>query len=354
MELSFNSEQIQLQESAKRFAETHKGDASNPDKLWQAMVEAGWHLVISSENNGGLGYGAVEAVALQLGLGQTAFLTPLTTCLMSSALLQACNTAAACERLQQANNQGELIATALFEPDYRYAINSQIKARSIAGQLHLKGQKVAVPYGQIAQGFLVNITLKDQQALVYIPANTSGLTLHHFTNIDKTPISVLNIDVVIDQQAHLLSGDAQAAIEYALALANTLQGAEAVALSDALVAQTIDYCKQRQQFGQPIASYQAIQHRLVDMYIASQTLRSNLYATTAKLAEGADDGIRAAAKLKIQVGVKARWIAEMAVQSHGAIGYTEELALNNFYKRIMVIDKSYGDVCAHTTQLLSA
>jgi hypothetical protein len=124
-------------------------------------------------------------------------------------------------------------------------------------------------------------------------------------------------------------------------------GAEAVGLVDLLLQQTIAYTSQRRQFGQPVARFQALRHRMVDMFMQAEQLRSIVVRATIGLAEGDDDLPRALSALKVQVGKVGRFVGQQAVQLHGGMGMTDEIVIGHAFKRLLALDAQLGNVDHH-------
>jgi alkylation response protein AidB-like acyl-CoA dehydrogenase len=127
-------------------------------------------------------------------------------------------------------------------------------------------------------------------------------------------------------------------------------GAEAVGAVDALLEITVEYTKTREQFGQPIGKFQALQHRMADMYLQCQSLRSLLYYAAIARVEGRDDAIKAASALKVKMGEVGRFVSHQAVQLHGGMGMTDELAVGHHLKRLLVLNTLFGDSEHHLRQ----
>jgi alkylation response protein AidB-like acyl-CoA dehydrogenase len=117
---------------------------------------------------------------------------------------------------------------------------------------------------------------------------------------------------------------------------------------EVLYKSTVDYTKQRQQFGQPISQFQVLQHRMVDMFMEAELSKSLMFMAAMRMAEGYDDTARRAiSALKVQVGKSGRFVAQNAVQLHGGMGMTEELAIGHYFKRMTVIDAWFGNTDHH-------
>jgi alkylation response protein AidB-like acyl-CoA dehydrogenase len=130
-------------------------------------------------------------------------------------------------------------------------------------------------------------------------------------------------------------------------------GAEALGAMEALLEQTVAYSKTRVQFGQPIGSFQALQHRMADMYLQCQAMRSLVVNAAIARAESRADAARAAAALKVKLGEAGRFVSQQAVQLHGGIGMTDELAVGHYFKRLMLLNTLFGDAEHHLRNYLA-
>jgi len=121
-------------------------------------------------------------------------------------------------------------------------------------------------------------------------------------------------------------------------------GAEAVGCMEVLYKDTVEYCKQREQFGQPIGKFQVLQHRMVDMFMEHEQSKSLLYMAAMRLDEGySEEAQKAVAALKVQVGKSGRFVGQNAVQLHGGMGMTDELNIGHYFKRLTTIDTLFGN-----------
>jgi alkylation response protein AidB-like acyl-CoA dehydrogenase len=148
------------------------------------------------------------------------------------------------------------------------------------------------------------------------------------------------------------AGSALPLMEQVIARALVAMGAEALGAMDALLDQTVAYTKTRQQFGQPIGSFQALQHRMADMYLQNQSLRSLLYYAAIALEEGREDALRSAAAVKVKMGDSGRFVSQQAVQLHGGIGMTDELGISHYFKRLLLLNTLFGDSEHHLRRYL--
>ncbi len=125
-------------------------------------------------------------------------------------------------------------------------------------------------------------------------------------------------------------------------------GAEAVGAMEVAYKTTVEYCKQREQFGQPIGQFQVLQHRMVDMFMEHEQSKSLMYMAAMRLDEGYGDAAKkAVSAFKVQVGKSGRFVGQQAVQLHGGMGMTDELAVGHYFKRLTTIDTLFGNVDFH-------
>jgi alkylation response protein AidB-like acyl-CoA dehydrogenase len=139
------------------------------------------------------------------------------------------------------------------------------------------------------------------------------------------------------------AGTGLALMEDVIAEAIVAMGAEAVGAMDALLEQTVEYTRTREQFGQPIGKFQALQHRMAEMYLQCQALRSLLYHAAIARVENRGDAIKAASALKVKLGEAGRFVSQQAVQLHGGIGMTDELGVGHYLKRLLLLNILFGD-----------
>ena len=149
-------------------------------------------------------------------------------------------------------------------------------------------------------------------------------------------------------------GGALSMVEDVVAEAIVSIGAESLGAMDALLEQTVEYTKTREQFGQPIGRFQALQHRMADMYLQCQSLRSLLIYAAIARHEGRPDAARAASALKVKVEEAGRFVSQQAVQLHGGIGMTDELGVSHYFKRLLLLNTLFGDGEHHLAQYLKA
>ncbi|MFN3162396.1 MAG: acyl-CoA dehydrogenase [Pseudohongiellaceae bacterium] len=228
--------------------------------------------------------------------------------------------------------------------------------------LLLNGEKVAVLNAPNADQLLVvareSGDERDREEFpVLVAADVEGVHINGFANIDGKKAGVVKLDNVKVSAADRL-GDAGAALpvlEEVADLATIGVSAEAVGAMEALLQKTVEYSKTRKQFGVPIATFQALQHRMADMFIECQLARSIVIMAAMKLDSDADrtEKTRAVSAAKSRVSNAIHLVGQEAIQIHGGIGTTEELDVGHLFKRVTAIDVMFGDADYHSTRFAS-
>jgi alkylation response protein AidB-like acyl-CoA dehydrogenase len=187
-------------------------------------------------------------------------------------------------------------------------------------------------------------------SLFLVPANAQGLARRGYPTVDAlraAEITLENVkvaaDALIGEEGKGLPIIEQVVDEGILAI-----GSEAVGCMEVLYKDTVEYCKTREQFGQPIGKFQVLQHRMVDMFMEHEQSKSLMYMAAMRLDEGyAAEAQKAISAFKVQVGKSGRFVGQSAVQLHGGMGMTEELRIGHYFKRLTTIDTLFGNVDFH-------
>ncbi|MCO1655562.1 acyl-CoA dehydrogenase family protein [Pseudonocardia humida] len=183
-------------------------------------------------------------------------------------------------------------------------------------------------------------------ALLVVEPGAAGVRITPFRTIDGRAAAHIGFDSVEVPAEHCLTTDAHAAVTGVLDGAVIALATEAVGAMGTLLRRTAEHAATRRQFGVPIASFQAVAHRPADMKIACSKARATLLRTAA-LAEAGAAAPRDISVLKAQVGRLGRAVGEAAVQTHGGVGTTDELAIGHYLKRLLAIDALFGDSDYH-------
>ncbi|WP_394777999.1 acyl-CoA dehydrogenase family protein [Undibacterium sp.] len=375
MDFSFSEEQQMLLDTTQRFItkeygfEARQTYRQQPDgfsrEIWQGFADLGLLAINVSEEHGGLGGGPLETMLVMSALGAGLVLEPyLASAVLASRTVGALGTAEQCAALLPALAGGEQIAVlAHDEPATRYDWRSvETRAWPLGEGYVLTGHKSVLPHGASADLLLVTarVAAAGQHgplAVFAVPRNTPGLRQLPYKTVDGVAACELWLEQVFVPAAAMLgersnnSADAEKALGLVLDAGLAAICAEAVGALDKLLAATIQYAKDRKQFGSPIAKFQALQHRMADMVLHIEQARSMAYLAAVRCEEQ-DPAIRSAAMsaAKVVIGQACRFVGQQAVQLHGGMGVTDELDVSHFFKRLMAIELQFGNTDYHLEQ----
>ena len=234
--------------------------------------------------------------------------------------------------------------------------------RSATNQWVLHGAKTVVVSAPLATHLLISArtsgAVADEDGISLFLAEfdaadpAPGLTVHSYRTIDDRRAADLAFDGVHLPDGALLgnAGEAWDTLARGIDEGAFAISAEAVGCMRKVLADTVDYCKQRQQFGQPIGSFQVLQHRLVDMYMELQQAVAAVYLAVLNLQAEPDVRARAVSAAKVTIGRASRFIGQNAVQLHGGMGMTEELAIGHYFKRLTALQYEFGSSDQHVAR----
>ena len=377
MQLEFDEEQLALQESVRRFLtqrydfETRRGCLAQPcgssDEIWQAFAEQGFLSIGLPEAHGGIG-GATELMLTMEEIGRALVLEPyLSTVALCAPLIADLGTEAQrAELLPRIAAGGLKLALAHGEVEARYASTVRTEARRAGNDFVLNGAKATVLDGGIAGLLLVSAQIVGEKAgeglaVFLVEPTAPGVRVASYRTQDgRSAADVFFEDVKLHAGQVLGSGDATPALERALQRGIAALCAEAVGAMEATNATTIEYTKSRKQFGQPIGRFQALQHRMADMFVQATQARSMSILATGRCAAlgNSEQGDalcrRDVSAAKCYVGKAARFVGQQAVQLHGGMGMADELAVSHYFKRLTMIDLTFGDSTHHLAAVSDA
>ncbi|WP_067711275.1 acyl-CoA dehydrogenase family protein [Nocardia yamanashiensis] len=369
MDFTFTAEQELLRDTVTEFlAARYDLEASRraarvgagwQPEFWRALAdEVGILGAALPESAGGIGGGPVETMIIAEALGGALVVEPyVDTVVVGGGLLRRASGKRA-EDLLAGIAAGEVVtAFAALEAQSGYDFrNVETTARRDGDDWILDGVKTVVTSAPIATQLLVTARIENSggTALFVVDfdaaAPPAGLTANPFRTIDERPAADLTFAGVRVPADALLLEQADEAIAATLDEAIAAVCAEAVGGMRKVLADTVEYTKQRQQFGVPIASFQALQHRMVDMLLELEQAVAATYLITLKLDAAPADRARAASAAKATIGRAARKIGQESVQLHGAMGMTEELAIGHFFKRLTAVQYEFGTTDQHLTR----
>ena len=335
------SEADPLDARLKRRSRTPADDAT----LWRALaVDLGVVGAALPEEAGGLGGGAVETMIVMEALGEALALAPYlsTVVLGAGALVRAGHVAP----LPQVADGSVRLALAALEPDSRFAWHSvETRALRHDDRWWIDGAKCVVLGAPDADWLIVSARTagdaRDRDGVSLFLVEAAQATRHDYRLIDGTPAA----DLVLEGASGTLLGEAGTAVPVLEAVGDAGIAAicaEAAGLARRMLADTLAWTRERRQFGQPLASFQVLQHRMVDMYMAAEQIQSAAYLATLSLDDEPAARGRAVAAAKAVVADGLRFVAQNAVQLHGAMGITDELPVGHAFKRATVIERQFG------------
>lgn len=341
-------------ESSRAAAKT--GPGWQPE-IWRGFAEElGILGAALPESAGGMGGGPVEVMVIAEELGRALVIEPyIDSVVVAGGLLDRSGTSRAAEVLQQIGEGNAVVAVAAGEPagGDEWDWLSAGAARD-GDEWVLNGTKSVVMAAPLATHLLIAARTDGRPALFLTEfdpaAPPAGVAVHPFRTIDDRRAADLVLDGLRLPADALIAADAGASLELARDEGAAAVCAEAVGAMRTVLADTVAYCKQRQQFGQPIGGFQVLQHRMVDMYIELE--QSVAAACLAALTLGAEpaDRARAVSAAKATVGRTARFVGQNAVQLHGGMGMTEELAIGHYFKRLTALQYEFGSADFHRSR----
>jgi alkylation response protein AidB-like acyl-CoA dehydrogenase len=355
MDFGFTDEQAMLRESVARYLDKNysfearqsmvRSDRAFSTEVWAAFAELGLLGLPFPEAIGGLGGSVVDLVAIGEPFGEHLLVEPyLSSILLAGRALAEVGDHPVARDWLTRIVAGEAHGALAHEEGRGTADPAQVAARCerSGDGYRLDGRKRVVLGAAHADVLVVTARAGDGLALLVVEPGTAGVRITPFRTIDGRSAAHVGFDAVEVPADHCLTTDAHAAITTTLADAVVALAAEAVGAMGALLRRTAEYATTRRQFGVPIASFQAVAHRLADMKIAATSARATLLHTAA-LAEAGRATPRDTSVLKAQVGRLGRRVGEAAVQTHGGVGTTDELAIGHYFKRLLAIDAMFGD-----------
>lgn len=325
---------------------------------WKTFAELGWLSVPFAEENGGFGGTAIDVMLMMEAFGKALVTEPyISTVIMGGRLVELLGNAEQKESVLSAVIQGELqLALAYNEADSRNNPSMvTLKAKKDGSSYTLNGEKVMVLNGQSADQLLVTartsgaLTDAEGISVFLVDANAAGVERTGYQVSDGSRAANISFKDVVVSEGQLVGeeGAALAALEVVLDEATIALCSEAVGAMEVLYKETVEYCKTRKQFGLPIGKFQALQHRMVDMFISHELTQSVMYMAALRNLEGGDIAKKAASAFKVQVSKAGRHVGQEAVQLHGGMGMTDELNVGYYFKRLTVIDALLGNIDFH-------
>ena len=371
MDFNFTSEQLQFADALKRWIgrdysfDVRRGiihsDSGTSDAAWATLAELGMTALPVAEEHRGFNGNAVDMFVVMQELGRGLVVEPYFATVLGAEFLRLTGGQAA---LLEQVASGELkLACALGERQSRHDM-FDIATRAVpnADGWILDGEKKVVIHGGQAGMLVVSARTGGKQrgqdgvSLFVLPVDTAGITITDYRTLDGQRAADVRFENVQAPRASLLGqeGGGGDILDAALDYGASLLCAEALGAMEAIFAATLDYLKTRQQFGAPIGKFQALQHRMADMYIHLEQARSMALLAAVKVGSlDAGERRRAVSAAKYRINQAARYVGQQAVQLHGGMGVTDELPAAHYFKRLSTIELTLGDADHHLARFMA-
>jgi alkylation response protein AidB-like acyl-CoA dehydrogenase len=359
MDFDFTEDQESLRDAVRRWVDkgfsfdrrhglAKAGGASRA--VYAELAELGLAGLVVPEAHGGLGQGPMDVMVVCEELGRGLVNAPYAeAALMAPALLSAAPEALQADWLPRIAGGEALVVPALHERGARYKLTKiSTTARQEGGAWLVTGQKLVVPAADEAEAFIVPARLSgadgDTAGIGLFLVEAGAAKVAPYPTQDGARAGDVTLQAAA---AQLITADGHAVLEAAVDAALAAQCAEGVGLMDRLVAITVDYMNTRKQFGTTLASFQALRHRIADVKMQLELGRSMSYYASLKLGEAPAQRRRAISQARVQLGQSMRFVGQQCIQLHGGIGCTDEYIASHYFKRLTMLEMSYGDTLHH-------
>jgi alkylation response protein AidB-like acyl-CoA dehydrogenase len=353
VDFTLSPEQLLIKDSVARFA---AGDHANTEK-WPQFAELGWLAIGAPDDLGGFG-GPIETLLLMEQFGRGLVVSPyVAQVVLAGTILRGAERTELLERLVEGT---ERFAVAYEEPHARYDPASVETSAVRDGDAYvLRGSKARVLDASTASTLIVSARTGDEVSLFAVPADAANVTREKYPSEDGYDVANVRLDGVRVDATQIIGplGGGVALLERALDHATAALCAEGLGLMSLMLEATVEYTKQRQQFGVPIGSFQALQHRMAEMFIEVELARSVAYMAAMTLDEQAGDPVarrRGISAAKVQIAKSGRFVGQNAIQLHGGIGMSEEYKVGHYFKRMTMVERLLGDADYHLTRYIAS
>ncbi len=370
MNFDYNEEQRLLAESVRRFVaqeysfEARRKIVASPEgysaRVWTALADLGLTSLPISPDHGGFGGGAVDMMSTMEAIGEALMVEPyVATVGLGARVVARTGTDAQRQALLPAIVEGRLkMAFAQTERDARYNLaHVALAARRAGAGYVLEGEKCVVLHAPCADQLIVSARTSGRVdeprgvSLFLVDAKAAGVETKAYRTLDELRAADITFrGVAVPADARLgAEGEGLDAIEDAVDFATALVCAEAVGAIKSANDATLEYLKTRKQFGVPIGSFQALQHRMVDMAISCEQARSMASLACARVdsEKNAAERKRIVSAAKIRIADACRHVSQESVQLHGGMGMSEELKVSHTFRRLTMIAQQFGDADHH-------
>jgi alkylation response protein AidB-like acyl-CoA dehydrogenase len=367
VDFALSSDQLLLRNSARSYLDEHckpgtvralwDDPRGMSDVMWKEMAQLGWLGLALPEAHGGSDLGMVETAILLDELGRVAAPTPYLTTVLAAHAIARAGTGAQKDRWLPAIASGGVRATvALVDADLDWdpaATGTRAERRGTG--YALSGVKQFAPWAHVAQVLLIPARAPEGLALFLVDPASRGLAMTPVIAMDPSAhwvtLALDGVPVAGDAVVGT-PGDAGPLLEDLLRRGAVGAAAEMLGTARRCLDMSVSYAKVREQFGQPIGSFQAIRHKCAEMLLDVENSHAATYYAAWALDAGAEDQDMAASVAKAYVGDAARKVCGESIQVHGGIGFTWEFDLHLYFKRAKALEPMYGDADHHRERLV--
>ena len=368
MSLVLNEEQIFLKDSAKKFASektptTHFREVRDSeiescydDKIWKEMVSLGWTGILIPEEFGGSNFGVAGISSILEELGRTLTPSPLfSTAVVGVSLIKHANDDVKKDILSKVVEEGLRLCFAIEESNHHNPLKIVCEAQKDGKNYNISGEKSFVIDGGFADMVIIACRTSGKEgsknglSLFVVDANAKGLTVTPTKMVDSRNAANMKFDNVKVSSDMLIGeeGKAYEIIESVLDISRAAISAEMLGSALQAYEITLDYLKEREQFGSKIGSFQALQHRAAIMFSELELCKSCVIESITSFDEGGNDSERLASLAKAKVGEVFHLVSNESVQMHGGIGVTDEYDIGLYLKRARVAEQIFGNSDFH-------
>ena len=368
MDFSLSEEQQLLKDSITQFVDKDylfdvrqkniKSELGYSSDFWKTFADLGWLGMPFSEADGGYDGGPIDLMVIMESLGRGLVVEPyIPNVVLAGGLISRLGNEEQKTNFLPKIISGEIqMSLAFAEPQSRFNLSDVITTAKKDGENYiLDGYKAVVMNGPSSDTLIVVARTSGTQleekglSLFLVDPSAKGVSLRNYSNVDGSKASEVTLEGVEVSTSSLLGdeGNIYSVLEEVIDLATLAISAEAVGIMEKVNEITLEYTKTREQFGETLSSFQALQHRMVDTFMAYEQTKSLLLMCAAKLTDKADDATKAVSALKYQVGIAAKQVGEESVQLHGGMGVTDETNIGHFFKRLTTIRAIFGNTDYH-------
>jgi alkylation response protein AidB-like acyl-CoA dehydrogenase len=367
MDFSLSDEQRQIQDSVKRYVGDHYGFERRrailesaegwSSVVWHDFADLGLLALGIPTDDGGLGGGVLETALVAATLGDVLVVEPyLSSAVLATRALAALGSADQRGRWLPALIDGSLVATLALDLGPGSDGRTRVRARRDGEAWNLDGRVPVSYHAPIAGLHLVAASTRDDgvaDALFAVPAACAGLLLQPCTTVDGQRAADLTCAGVRLGDGQRLGGDATEVLAAVVDAGTVALCGEALGVLDRTLALTVEYTRNRSQFGGPIGRFQVLQHRMVDMLTHIEQARSLLWVAASRCDAGpASERSAAVSAAKVLVSEAARYVGQQAVQLHGGMGVSDDMPISHYFKRLAAVELRFGAADVHLDRYL--